>query len=174
MATATQGLVLDLLVAKLQGLTYTLEYGTDTTVYVIDGIPAKNLPANMVTITGLPDDDTRGTEDWAEIGKARNENYDIAIHIRSYVGGNSSPTAGLSQAQAYARANASAIEATIEAAILADANLMAANGGLVAPITWILVSNVSYRQTSIEDDDGKGRYATYDLIAHVYNRLGPS
>lgn len=172
MATTTQPQVLNLTIAVLNGLLpFDLPYGSEP-VYIIDGSPGPNQPDNMVTVMPLPSDGTRAQTDWEDTVKGRIEEYDVQIHVWCYVGGAPDPNS-LSTAQLQARTNAATIEAAIENAFLVDTNLSVINNGTAA-ITWQLPSVSDYTQTTTAEDDGKGRYAQFDMVLHVYNYLaGP-
>lgn len=176
MTTSSVAQVLDLSIAKILGLLpLDLPNGSSEPFYLVDGSPgpgAKGV-ANLITVMPLPQDESRGSQEWEDSTKGRIEEYDIQIHIWSYVGGGADPNT-LTTAQQQARANATLAEAAIENAFLVDANLSAQLGTGANPITWMLLAGVSYSQTNPEEDDGKGRFSQYDLTYHVYNYLsGP-
>lgn len=170
--TSSQQAVLDALLTKLNGLTFTVTGNTDNNVYVFDGYPGQNKPNCFVTLAGVSKPAAAGTENWAALGNlARYEHYNVDLHIWSFCGGNAVAGAyGQNDAQKTARDNAASILATIEASLLEDANLAVENNGSPLVI-WCLITQVNLKQTSEEDSTAKGRYASYDLTINVYNRL---
>lgn len=170
--TSSQQAVLDALLTKLNGLTFTVSGITDTSVYVFDGYPGQNKPQCFVTLAGVSKPSAAGTETWAAIGNlARYERYNVDLHIWSYCGGNSEAGAyGSNDAQKTARDNAASMLATIEASLLEDANLALENNNSPLVI-WCLIAGVNLTQTNEEDASAKGRYAHYAITINVYNRL---
>ena len=174
MTTSSQALVTNLLVQKFQGLDITVDIeGTATPVPIYDGPQGPAEDDNYVVIMGWPSEaESSSTEAWSYLGTAtRYENYDLAIMIFSFVGGDDSDASyDASDAQALARTNATTIQAAIEAACLADINLSVQNGG-TAPIIWGLIREVRFDQTPPEEESEMGRFAQYALRYHVYNVL---
>ena len=177
MTTSSQALVTNLLVEKFQGLNLTVNVnGTATPVDVYDGPEGPDNEDNFILVMGWPesgDDTSTSTERWAYLGTAtRYEQYDLAIVINCFVGGDDSfaatPASG-SDAQAAVRTNAESIQSAVEAACLADINLSVQNGG-TAPIIYGYITGSRFSQ-AVPDDGAMGRYAQYGLRYHVYNVL---
>jgi hypothetical protein len=168
MATSTQGLVIDLIVAKIQGLNLASVIGLPCPVF--DGPEGTDEENNYVVVHGWPGDSTDQSAEWAGLGRlARYENYDVAVAVCCYQGGASAPDSdGTDDAQATVRANAIAIAAAIEQALLDDINLATQNGG-TAPIIWLLVSQQPLDQNP--PDGAMGRFCQITMKVHVYNRL---
>lgn len=172
MATTTQTAVIDLLVQKFQGLSLVVG-GQPVNVY--DGPEGPDEEDNYIVVMGWPDDSTGAKLEWAYLGdRSRYENYSLAVCVFCYVGGDDSTASmGTEDAQATARANARTLQAALEQALLSDPNLSIQCGG-IAPILWILMSNVAYSQTmpDEEEDEGMGRYAQFIIKCDVFNLLG--
>lgn len=173
-STSTVELVIDLLVQKFQALDLTIN---QQPVAVYDGPEGPDNEDNYIVVMGWPAEGGSAPSQtpWAYLGdRSRYEDYDLAVMVFCYVGGDdSTATFGPEDAQAQARANARTIRAAIETALLADPNLSVQNGG-IAPILWILLSQSIYAQTlpDEEQDDGMGRFSQWALRCHVKNVLG--
>lgn len=180
MATSSQPVIIDLLVAKFQGLDLTVD-GQPVLVY--DGIEGPDEEDNFVVVMGWPADganESGATQEPAYIGVplTREENYDIAVVVSCFVGGDDAGgTDGAEDAQRSARINAASLESAIEAAMLADPNLSIQSGGGTPPCVWCLLQGTKLSQTPPFSEDGEGamgRFANYLMRFHVYAVLGGS
>lgn len=170
MATSTQAQVIGLLVQKIGGLG--LAGLIDLPCPVFDGPVGTDEQDNYVVVHGWPGDETGQQAVWQGLGAmVRIEEYDIAVAVCCYSGGTSLPGVfDATDAQNTTRANAQAITAAIEQALLADITLANQNNGTPA-ITWCLVAGQSLAQSPPDDQSYFGRFTQITLKVHVYNRL---
>lgn len=170
MATCTLPLVIDLLVQKFQGLALVID-GQPVKVY--DGPEGPDEEDNFVLVMGWPGADAPCKHTWAYIGgQSRYEAGTLAVVAFSYVGGDdSTATFDASDAQATARANVAIMQSAIEQSVVDDPNLSVQNDG-VAPVIWILNTDITFDQTPPDEEGEMGRYSQCAIKLETYNVLG--
>ena len=171
MATSTQGLVISLIVQKIQGLNLSSVLGKPCPVF--DGPNGPDNEDNFVVVHSWLGSDSQHRAQWVGLGaRYMDEFYDVCIAINCYDGGIAPPdTYGSNDPQLAVRDNATTIAAAIEQAMKNDITLATQNGGPFASPFWTEVKEQRYTQDLPMSANGMGVFAAVDMRVGVRARI---